>query len=125
MFMGGGSAPYFTIYKGNPKSDGFFVSTSTVSPGGVPLALTPPSTPAPGAFHGNLDLSYEGNKTVPSTDLLAAAGRTYAFDGLTRFSFDVWNAFPDNEAMGFDFESMRISTSKADQPSGATERAAR
>ena len=93
-----GETPYFSLVDGFPVSDGFFVSTSPVSPGGVPLMQDP--------VNFNLDLGYVG-ETLQSLDILDALG-TYDFDGLTRFGFNLWEIFPDNVRMEFDFEQMII-----------------
>ncbi|MHC4653134.1 MAG: hypothetical protein ACYTES_20040, partial [Planctomycetota bacterium] len=98
-----GETPYFTLADGIPVSDQFWVSTSTNSPGGVPLEQEP--------FEANVDLGYEGN-TLDSLDILDALG-FYDFDGLTSFSFNLWAIFPDNVAMGFIFEQMTISAELA------------
>lgn len=95
-----GETPYFTLVEGFPASDGFFVSTSPVSPGGVPLAQTP--------IQFNLDLGYVGS-TLSSLDILDALG-TYGFGGLTRFGFNLWRIVPDNVVMDIDFASLTIST---------------
>jgi hypothetical protein len=93
-----GETPYFTLVEGFPVSDGFFVATSPFSPGGVPLEQVP--------FQANLDLGYTGD-TLDSLDILDALG-VYAFDGLTRFGFNIWSIFPDNVAMEIDFQEMTI-----------------
>ena len=93
-----GETPYFSLVEGFPVSDGFFISTSPVSPGGVPLAQSP--------LEFNLDLGYDG-ATLGSLDILAARG-TYDFGGLTRFSFNLWQVFPDNVRMEIDFENLTI-----------------
>ncbi|MHC4129797.1 MAG: hypothetical protein ACYSUA_16850, partial [Planctomycetota bacterium] len=79
-----GETPFFTLADGIPVSDRFWVSTSTNSPGGVPL------------------------EQEPSLDILDALG-IYDFDGLTSFGFNLWAIFPDNVAMEIDFEQMTIS----------------
>jgi hypothetical protein len=94
----GGQTPFFTLVEGFPVSDGFFVSTSPFSPGGVPLEQTP--------FNANLSLGYEGD-TLGSLDILDALG-TYDFDGLTSFGFNIWSIAPDNVAMDMDFEQMTL-----------------
>jgi len=96
--MDPGDTAYFTLVEGFPVSDGFFVSTSSVSPGGVPLAQDP--------IHLNVDLGYDG-ATLETLDILDAVG-TYGFGGLTRYSFTLWIAFPDNAVMELDFEEMTI-----------------
>ena len=93
-----GDTPYFTLVDGFPVSDGFFVSTSPISPGGVPLDQTP--------INANLDLGYDG-ATLSSLDILDAVG-DYGFAGLTRFGFTLWQVFPDNAVMEMDFVSMSI-----------------
>jgi hypothetical protein len=93
-----GETPYFTLVEGFPLSDGFFVSTSPNSPGGVPLAQDP--------VNFNLDLGYDED-TLTSLDILDALG-VYAYDGLTRFSFTLWRIFPDNVVMECDFEVLSI-----------------
>jgi hypothetical protein len=84
--------------EGFPVADGFFVSSSPVSPGGVPLSQTP--------IQANLDLGYSGS-TLASLDILAAVG-DYGFTGLTRFSFTLWQSFPDNAVMELDFQELSI-----------------
>lgn len=93
-----GTTPYFSLVDGFPVSDGFFVSTSAVSPGGVPLAQDPVNL--------NLDLGYDG-ATLASLDILDALG-TYDFTGLTRFAFTLWQVFPDNAVAEFDFTGMTL-----------------
>jgi hypothetical protein len=93
-----GQTAYFTLVDGFPVSDGFFVSTSAVSPGGVPLDQSP--------YQANLDLGYTGD-TLASLDILDAQG-VYDFGGLTRFSFNVWSVFPDNVALDMDFAQLSI-----------------
>jgi hypothetical protein len=93
-----GQTPYFTLVEGFPVSDGFFVSTSNVSPGGVPISQTP--------IQFNLDLGYIGS-TLTSLDILDAQG-TYGFTGLTRFAFNLWQAFPDNVVLDIEFASLTI-----------------
>jgi hypothetical protein len=93
-----GQTPYFTLVDGFPVSDGFFVSTSTTSPGGVPLSQTP--------LQANLDLGYSGT-TLSSLNILNAFG-TYNFTGLTRFGFNIWQASPDNVRLNMDFQQMTI-----------------
>jgi hypothetical protein len=92
--------PYFGVVDGFPVSDGFFVSSSTVSPGGVALEQEP--------FNANFSVGYEGT-TLDSLDILDAVG-TYGFDGLTSFGYNLWAFFPDNVVMEMDFEQMTIST---------------
>jgi hypothetical protein len=91
-------ASYLGIVDGFPVSDGFFVSTSTVSPGGVPLDQEP--------YQFDLDLGYVG-ETLTSLDIEKAKG-IYMFDGLTRFAMGIWQIFPDNVVMGMDFVSLSI-----------------
>ena len=100
----GGQTPFFTLVDGFPVSDGFFVSTSPFSPGGVPLEQAP--------FNANLSLGYEGD-TLASLDILDALG-TYDFDGLTSFGFNLWSIAPDNVAMDIDFEQMTLEAAECD-----------
>ncbi len=93
-----GQTPYFTLVDGFPVSDGFFVSTSPNSPGGVPLSQTP--------LNVNVDIGYVGS-TLSSLDILDAVG-DYDFTGLTRFSYDLWQVSPDNVRLGMDFTGMSI-----------------
>ena len=93
-----GQTPYFTLVDGFPVADGFFVSTSTVSPGGVPISQSP--------LQANLELGYAGT-TLSSLNILNAFG-TYNFTGLTRFSFNLWQASPDNVRLNMDFQQMTI-----------------
>ncbi|MEQ8844816.1 MAG: GC-type dockerin domain-anchored protein [Phycisphaerales bacterium] len=94
-----GTPAYFTVVDGFPVSDGFILSTSRTSPGGVPLTATP--------FQLGFDLGY-GGSTLGSLDILDALG-TYDFTDLTRFNFTLWRVFPDNVAMEIDFAMMEIS----------------
>lgn len=94
----GGQTPYFSLVEGFPVSDGFFVSTSPVSPGGVPLSATP--------YNFNFDVGYVG-ETLATLDILDALGE-YDFTGLTRFAFNVWQVFPDNVRMDFEFSHLRL-----------------
>lgn len=91
--------PYFGVIDGFPVSDGFFVSSSIVSPGGVALQQE--------IFQANLSLGYVGS-TLSSVDILDAVG-TYDFTGLTSFGFNLWSGFPDNVALDIDFQQMTIS----------------
>ena len=93
-----GQTPYFTLVEGFPVADGFFVSTSPSSPGGVPISQTP--------LRFNLDLGYVGT-TLTSLDILAAFG-TYGAVGLTRFGFTLWQAVPDNVRMEINFQQLSI-----------------
>jgi hypothetical protein len=95
--MTGGPA-YFGVRDGDPVADGFFVSTSTVSYGGVPLTQAP--------YQADFHASYTGT-TLSSLDILAAFG-TYDYDGLTVFGYSLWQSFPDNVKMGIDFTHMTI-----------------
>jgi hypothetical protein len=94
----GGQTPYFTLVEGFPVADGFFVSTSPISPGGVPLAQPP--------YQLDFDLGYDGG-TLTSLDITDAYG-VYDFTGLTRFSFSIWTISPDNVRLGIDFTQMTI-----------------
>jgi len=93
-----GQTPYFTLVDGFPVSDGFFVSTSPVSPGGVPISQTP--------LQANFSAGYVGS-TLSSLNILDALG-TYTFTGLTSFSYTLWQAFPDNAVMEIDFKELTI-----------------
>ena len=95
-----GTEAFFTVVDGFPMSDGFILSTSRFSSGGVPLETTP--------FQLGFDLGYVGS-TLGSLDILDAVG-VYDFTGLTRFNFTLWQAFPDNAVMEMDFVSMEIAT---------------
>ena len=94
----GGQTPYFTLVEGFPVSDGFFVSTSAFSPGGVPLEETP--------YQLNHSLGYDG-ATLGTLNILDALG-TYDFTGLTSFGLNLWASFPDNVAMEMDFAQMTV-----------------
>jgi hypothetical protein len=89
---------YFNLVDGFPVSDGFSVSSSNVSPGGVALAQEP--------FNFNLDLGYTGD-TLSSLNILDALG-SYGFDGLTRFGMNLWSIFPDNVVMDMEFQKLTI-----------------
>ncbi|MBZ0266771.1 hypothetical protein K8I85_01325 [bacterium] len=96
--LGGAPQAYFGVVDGFPVSDGFFVSESAISPGGVQLEQAP--------YNFNLDLGYDGS-TLSSLDILSATG-FYTFGGLTRFSMTLWSVFPDNAVMEMDFVSLEI-----------------
>lgn len=104
-----GATPYFTLIEGFPVSDGFFVSTSPVAQGGVPLEQEPHNL--------NLSLGYTGD-TLASLDILDAIG-VYGFGGLTSFAFNLWAIFPDNVAMEMDFIEMTISAPEPPIPEPA------
>ena len=93
-----GETPYFTLANGIPVSDRFWVSTSVNSPGGVPLEQTP--------VNFDLDIGYTGD-TLSSLDIHDAIG-TYDFTGLTSFSMNLWQIFPDNVVLGMDFVQLTI-----------------
>lgn len=93
----------FTIIDGWPVSDGFWVSNSEFSPGGIMLDEAD--------YQFDLSLGYDGG-TLGSLDIADAYG-TYAYDGLTRFSMGVWRIFPDNVVMGIDFMEMTITPAPA------------
>ncbi len=95
-----GTEAFFTLVEGFPVSDGFILSTSRTSPGGVPLEATP--------YNLGFDLGYEG-ATLGSLDIADAIG-VYEFGGLTRFNFTIWSIFPDNVAMEINFVSMEIAS---------------
>jgi MYXO-CTERM domain-containing protein len=104
-----GQTPYFTLVDGFPVSDGFFVSTSPLSPGGVPLEQEP--------YNLGFDLGYTGD-TLASLDILDATG-VYDFGGLVRFSFNLWTIFPDNVGMEMEFAQMTISAAEPAIPEPA------
>jgi hypothetical protein len=93
-----GQTPYFTLVDGFPVSDGFFVSTSTNSPGGVPISQSP--------LQANLDLGYTGT-TLSSLNILNAFG-TYDLTGLTRFGFNIWQSIPDNVRLDMNYQQLTI-----------------
>ena len=96
-------AANFTLIDGWPVSDGFWVSNSEFSPGGIMLDEAD--------YQFDLSLGYDGG-TLASLDIADAFG-TYAYDGLTRFSMSVWRVFPDNVQMGMDFLEMTITPAPA------------
>jgi hypothetical protein len=96
----GGPTAYFALVEGFPVADGFFVSESTVSPGGVQLEQVD--------YNFNLDLGYDG-ATLVSLEILEALGY-YDFTGLTRFGFNIWRIFPDNVNLDIDFSYMMITS---------------
>ncbi len=89
---------YFALVDGFPVSDGFFVSSSPNSPGGVPLEQAP--------YQANFSVGYTGG-TLNSLDILDAAG-TYDFTGLTNFGYNLWAVFPDNVVLEMEFARMTI-----------------
>jgi len=104
-----GQTPYFTLIDGFPVSDGFFVSTSPLSPGGVPLEQEP--------YNLGFDLGYTGD-TLASLDILDATG-VYDFGGLTMFRFNLWAVFPDNVGIEMEFAQMTISAAEPAVPEPA------
>jgi hypothetical protein len=96
----GAPTAYFNLVEGFPISDGFFVSESAVSPGGVQLEQVD--------YQFNLDLGYEGD-TLETLDIGDALGY-YDFSGLTRFGFNIWRIVPDNVQLDIDFEYMMITS---------------
>jgi len=96
-------AANFTLVDGFPASDGFWVSNSEFSPGGIQLNEAD--------FQFDLSLGYDGG-TLGSLDIADAFG-TYGFGGLTRFSMGVWRIFPDNVVMGIDFMELTITPAPA------------
>lgn len=98
-----GLTPSFTLVDGFPVSDGFFVSDSTTSPGGVALSQDD--------YQFNLDLGYVGD-TLGSLDITDAYG-AYEFGGLTRYSMTIWRVFPDNAVMEMDFAGLTIAPAPA------------
>lgn len=98
-----GETPYFTLVEGFPVADGFWVSTSPMSPGGVPISQTP--------LQANFAVSYAGS-TLNSLNILDALG-TYTFTGLSSFSYTLWQVFPDNAVMEIDFKEMIIAPEPA------------
>lgn len=102
-FSGGASVgavgpAFFGVRNNDPGVDGFFVSDSTTSLGGVALSQAP--------YREDFHATY-GSTTLSSVDILAAVG-TYNFTGLTVFGYDLWQAFPDNVRMDIDFDHMTI-----------------
>ena len=102
-FSGGASvgavAPaYFGVRDGDPVADGFFVSDSTVSIGGVAMTQAP--------YREDFHTSYLGSH-LSSVDILDAVG-THNFNDLTVFGYTLWQAFPDNVRMNIDFTHMTI-----------------
>jgi hypothetical protein len=63
------------------------------------------------------DLGYVG-ETLETLDILDALG-TYDFNGLTRFSFNIWRIFPDNVQLGIDWEQMTIEEGSGGDGGGA------
>jgi len=103
-FSGGASVgmtagpAYFGVRDGDPVADGFFVSQSTTSLGGVPLTQAP--------YQLDYHTSYTGS-TLSSVDILSAFG-TYDFTGLTVFGYNLWASFPDNVRLDITFTHMTI-----------------
>jgi hypothetical protein len=95
-----GQDPFFVLRDNDPVADGFFLSTGTDFPNGVPLSETGQF----GQFRDAFSVSYEGD-TLNSLDLLDALG-TYDFDGLTVFNWTLTDGPFD--AMGMIFEQMTI-----------------
>jgi hypothetical protein len=103
-FSGGASVgllpgpAFFGIRDGDPVADGFFVSDSPISIGGVALSQPP--------YREDFHNSYVGG-TLSSVDILSAVG-TYDFTGLTVYGYTLWQAFPDNVRMEIEFSHMTI-----------------
>jgi hypothetical protein len=100
--------PFFTLVDGTLIGDAFFVSMSNLLPNGVPLSEEP--------FSVDLDLQYDGD-ALDSLDILDAQG-VYDFDGLRRYTFDLWAVTPGNVVMGINFGQMTISTPTVPVPAG-------
>lgn len=98
-----GLTPNFTLVEGFPVSDGFWVSDSEFSPGGVALSQ--------GDYNFTLELGFTGD-TLGTLDILDAAG-TYGYDGLTRFNMGIWRIVPDNIVMGIDYTGLTITPAPA------------
>src|SRR5262245_47766932 len=95
-----GRTPYFTLVDGFPENDGFFLGTSYWLPTGVPLSQDP--------YQLNLDLEYGGD-VLDSLDILDAQG-VYDFDGLVRYTFDLFALTPGDVEMGISFGELTIET---------------
>ncbi len=95
-----GPPPFFVLRDNDPAVDGFFLSTDTSGPTGVPLD----QAGVFGDFIAQFSVTY-GGATLPSLDILDAVG-TYDFTGLTVFSFSVDDG-PFNP-LGFIFEDLEI-----------------
>ena len=103
-FSGGASVglgvgpAFFAVRNNDPAVDGFFLSDSTTSFGGVFLSQAP--------YREDFHATYGGG-TLSSVDILAATG-TYDFTGLTVFGYNLWQAFPDNVRMDIEYDHMTI-----------------
>jgi len=93
-----GSTPYFTLVDGAPENNGFFVGTAYWYPNGLPVSEEP--------YELDVDLEY-GNDTLDSLDILDAEG-IYDFQGLVRYTFDLWALTPSNVVMGISFGQLTI-----------------
>jgi hypothetical protein len=78
-----GMEAYFSIRNNDPGVDGFMVTRTVASPGGVPLNQNGGFGPLNHDFY----VTY-GGSTLASLDILAAVG-TYDFTGLTVFNWTV------------------------------------
>ncbi len=96
-----GQTPYLVLRNNDPAVDGFFVSTSIVSPGGVPTD----HSIAAGVLRANYLVTYGGGE-LSSLDILDALG-TYDYTGLKVFNW-VLQVGPF-EPLGVDFTQMVIS----------------
>ena len=96
--LGAGPA-FFGVRNNDPGVDGFFLSDSTTSFGGVALSQAP--------YREDFHATY-GSGLLSSVDILGAIG-TYDFTGLTVFGYNLWQSFPDNVRMDITYDHMTIS----------------
>lgn len=101
-----GETPYFVLRNDHPAADGFMLTSSLTSPGGVAINVNGIF----GAFRANFSVSYVGS-ALSSLDILDAVG-THDFTGLTAFGFSIDDG-PANP-IGIDFTNLTIAAAIGD-----------
>jgi len=96
-----GQTPYFVLRNNDPAVDGFLVSNTTSSDGGIPLNQPGSVSDFANEFHATY-----GGSLLPSLNILDALGH-YDFTGLTVFNWTIDDG-PFNP-LGILFSDMTIS----------------
>jgi len=98
-----GEVPYFVLANDDPAADGFFIASNNVDWPWPGLKLDEAGVIGE-PFEAHFDVGYEGD-TIDSLDIVDAVG-VYAYDGLTRFYFNIVDL--GMEAIGIDFTQFEI-----------------
>jgi len=94
------TTPYFTLAHGEPFADGFWVSQTANSPGGVPLQQQP--------LNAGFEVHFNRG-TLASLDITKCLG-SYNYTGLTSFGYTLWALIPDNVAMEINYIGISLSS---------------